>query len=302
MKINKMNLSAISCLFLLAPLASEAASHRKIVYIDQYDQDLDGKVSSIEFEQSRRARFDITDANSDGVVSAEEYVFEWEDRLDQQLAFDRNEQVLQTATRFDSLNDNENNLISWEEFEASGLWSFNRFDSNDDGKIDEDDVDSMAEEISQSERELTREQILHDNRRMLVMPSTHNKAGTLEQYDANDDGVATTAEFTTGRQGFFAAMDENGDGGINADEYLAEFENRMDAEISRYRKDSVEQAYVRFEVLDANESAEMTFEEYQASGHSSFVRWDTDDNGYVSLEEADPVAREHNQEDEQSES
>ncbi|MDC0598222.1 hypothetical protein OAP18_00055 [Gammaproteobacteria bacterium] len=285
---SKLMLALVAAATMLPALA-EAASHRKIVYIDQYDQDLDGRVSSIEFETSRRNRFDLTDTDVNGVVDAEEYVFEWEDRMDAQLAFDRNEQVEQTATRFRSLDDDENGLISWAEFETSGLWSFNRFDSNKDGNIDNNDMDTMAGQLSQSDRELSREQILHDQRRMLEMPSTHNKAGVIAQYDVNDDEVVTSAEYTAGRQAFYNAMDENRDGGVTEDEYLAEFENRLDAELSRFRKGSVEQAYVRYEALDADENNVMTYEEYQYSGHRSFKRWDTDDNGYITYEEEDPT-------------
>jgi hypothetical protein len=54
----------------------------------------------------------------------------------------------------------------------------------------------------------------------------------------------------------------------------------------------VEQAYTRFGALDGNDDKDMTFTEYQTSGHRTFTRWDTDGNGYVTLEEAEPVPEE----------
>ena len=282
-------ISVLSSLAIMIPAMSEAASHRKIVYIDQYDQNFDGRVSSIEFEMARRSRFDITDANHNGVVDTEEYVFEWEDRLDAQLAHDRREQIDQTATRFDSLDDDKNELISRAEIDASGEWSVARFDSNEDGFINDLDVDPMAGRAQQSRDDMSREQILVDQKRMLEMPSTHSKEGTIVQYDRDGDEVVTHEEFMLGRTDYFQAMDANGNGTITEQEYLYEFEDRVDAAISRFRKESIEQAYVRFGALDADENDIMTFEEYQKSGHRSFKRWDTDNDGYVSLEEADPL-------------
>lgn len=272
------------------PLLAHAASHRKIVYIDQYDQDQDGRVSSIEFEQARRARFDATDTDHSATVSIEEYVFEWEDRLDAQLAVDRKEQVTQTANRFKALDDDSNGILSRAEFDASGAASFQRFDSDRDGIIDAADVDARAEAGERQRSEMSREQILVDQKRMLDMPSTHSKAGTIEVYDADADGVVTLAEFARGRDAQYAAMDGNGDGGVDVDEYTVEFENRVDAALAAFRKASVDQARVRFGALDADADGSMTFREYQNSGHGSFERWDTDHDGYVTLEEADPAA------------
>jgi hypothetical protein len=285
------NVLALALLATLPHLVA-AASHRKIVYIDQYDHDLDGRVSSIEFESARRARFDITDSNHDGSVDAEEYVFEWEDRLDAQLAVDRKEQVDQSAARHESLDDDEDGLISRAEFDASGAYSFGRYDSTQDGVIDASDVDSMAAQMAEHERDMSREQILLNQKRMLEMPSTHSKAGTIAQYDSDGNEAATRAEFDAGRSEQFAAMDGNSDGAVSVDEYVAEFEDRVDAALASFRQQSVDQAYVRFGALDQDENKAMTFAEYQLSGHRTFMRWDTDDNGYVTLEEAEPVAEE----------
>jgi Ca2+-binding EF-hand superfamily protein len=281
----------IGSLILAAPTLLQAASHRKIVYIDQYDGDLDGRVSSTEFEMARRERFDTTDTNGNGTVDIEEYVFEWEDRLDAQLAHDRQQQVKQTATRFAALDKDGDGLVSRAEFEASGERSFTRLDSNGDGIIDADD----AEPTTERRADMSREQIVASQRRMLKMPSTHSKEGAIAQYDRDGDGAVTGEEFALRRAEFFRAMDADGSGAATADEYLHEFEDRMDAEISRFRKASVEQARVRFRALDADDNGIMSFAEYQRSGHRSFKHWDTDGDGYVSWEEDEPARREFSQ-------
>ena len=73
---------------------------RRMNFIADHDHDGDGRVSSIEFEQSRRDRFDATDSNTDGTVDEQEYVYEWEDRLDAQLEIDRSGRAKQTYVRF----------------------------------------------------------------------------------------------------------------------------------------------------------------------------------------------------------
>src|SRR5690606_15716795 len=123
-------------------------SHFKVVFIDQYDQNSDGKVSSVEFEAARRARFDLTDENHDSSVNAEEYLLEYENRLDAQLGLDRKEQVEQTATRFRSLDEDADGRITRQEYDASGNWSWERFDSNKDGVINSADADPMAAQVA----------------------------------------------------------------------------------------------------------------------------------------------------------
>lgn len=289
------NIVKFCALLSVFPLSCLAASHHKVVYINQYDIDEDGKASSVEFETARRARFDISDDDNNGIIDEEEYVFEYENRMDAQLMIDRKEQVLQTATRFDSLDSDENEVITWEEYEASGLWSFNRFDSNEDGLISAADVDPMADSIEEADDERSRDEILRDAQRILSMPSTHSMEGTLRQYDSNGNDSVTLEEFTSVRKESFTRMDMDGKGGLSEDEYLAEFEDRLDQQISSDRKGQIEQTRVRFGILDDDENGEMTYKEYQASGHRSFTRWDTDGDGFVSMEDADPVEPEFSQ-------
>jgi hypothetical protein len=298
-RIPLLTLTASAALLLSA--AVQAASHQKIEFIDQYDNDSDGKVSSAEFEQARRKRFDATDSNKNGTVDPEEYVYEWENRLDTQLAVDRKEQVKQTATRFKSLDDDKNQQISLNEYNASGNASWQRFDSNHDSILSSSDNDPLHAETTKQDSERSREQILHDTKRILNLPSTHSMQGTVEQYDSDGDKVVTQAEFAQGRSSNFARSDRNNDSWLSEDEYTVEFEDRLDQHLASTRKQSVEQALVRFGALDANENKQMTFAEYQQSGHRSFGRFDTDGSGFVTLEEADTAEPEFTPEQQQRE-
>ncbi|WP_116367816.1 calcium-binding protein [Parahaliea mediterranea] len=288
----KTSLPLSLALLLSVAMQADAASHFKARFIEQYDGNGDGVLDSVEFEQSRRDRFDSTDVDNNGTVDADEYLLEWENHLDTQLQRDRAGQVSQTGVRFKSVDEDDNGTITEAEFKASGERAFAHVDSNSDGVIDA--MDMEAAEAAEKARlaGMSREDALARVRQVLHMPSTHSPGGMLTLYDSNGDEQVTGEEYTRLRQAQYARTDLNSDGGIDADEYLREFEDRIDAEIAADRKGQVKQTGVRFKALDKDENGAMTFAEYQYSGHRSFKRWDTDADGVVTWEEADPAPRE----------
>ncbi|HWK55526.1 MAG TPA: EF-hand domain-containing protein [Hyphomicrobiales bacterium] len=278
-----------TALALLLQSQAQAASEIKALFIDQYDLDGNGEVDSVEFETARRQRFDLSDTNHDGSLDVEEYVLEWEDHVDPQLARDREEQVRQTDTRFRSLDTDEDGWISHEEFMATGEVSWQRYDVSGDGVIGTEEQDPQAGDVTRADGERNYDQALLDARRMLYLPSTHSKRGTIELYDADGDGAVTRAEFDAGREDTFARTDSNGDGRLDAQEYTFEFEDRLDAALAATRKGQVDQTYRRFKALDRDDDGRVTFAEYQYSGHRSFARHDTDADGVVTFAEPDPA-------------
>ena len=267
--------------------AEQYMQARKDMFIDRHDSDDDRRVSSVEFEQARRDRFDITDDNDDGSVNPDEYRFEWEDRLEAQMALDRKGQVRQAGVRFGSLDRDEDERMTREEYDASGERMFSRRDTNEDGVIDgRDPRPARAWQLQQADtdeaRERRRQERIAWASSLLHMPSTHNLAGLMTRYDGDGDERITREEFDLKRRADFDLTDDDDNGWISREEYLAEYEDRLDRQIAQTRKESIQQNRRRFEALDADESGAMTFAEYQASGHGIFGRWDTDGNGYVS--------------------
>ena len=59
--------------------------HGKGSFIQRYDQNDDAQVTADEFEQARRARYDLTDENGNGLVDVDEYVQEYAARLDKKI-------------------------------------------------------------------------------------------------------------------------------------------------------------------------------------------------------------------------
>lgn len=275
-------------LALVLQAQAHAASEIKALFIDQYDLDGNGQVDSVEFETARRQRFDLSDANHGGSLDTEEYVLEWEDHVDPQLVRDREEQLRQTGTRFHALDDDEDGWISHAEFMATGEASWQRYDGDADGVIGAEEQDPQAGKVAHDDAERSYDQALLDAQRMLTLPSTHSKRGTIELYDVDGDGAVARAEFDAGREATFARTDSNGDRRLDEQEYTFEFEDRLDAALAATRKGQVDQTYRRFKALDRDEDGRVTFAEYQHSGHHSFARHDTDADGVVTFAELEP--------------
>jgi len=295
--MNKIKLMTLT--IVLASSFTQAASHNKLKFIDQYDSNHDWSLSLNEFNDTRQSRFMKTDENNDGFVDESEYVFEYKNKLDEQLAKDRQGSVKQTISRFHALDKNKNNRIDLEEYQTSATRTFEYFDTNKDKVIDAQDSKLRKKKenkkvLSQAEKQEKQIKNLPYAKRILRMPTTHDFKGMLIKYDANDDNIITSEEIENVRKITWDLADENKDGWLSEQEYLYEFEDRLDAQMNKTRKRAVKQTYVRFRILDKDKNEKMTLDEYQLSGHRSFNRFDTDNNNIVTLAEPLPKKREKN--------
>jgi hypothetical protein len=152
--------------------------------------------------------------------------------------------------------------------------------------------------LTEDQQEAEQARLIRRANRMLRMPSTHTLKGMLTKYDSDGDEVLSWREFNLARKEDFARSDVDQNGSVDEEEYVIEFEDRLDARISETRAGSVKQARRRFKALDDDADGAMTFAEYQKSGHGMFKRWDTGDDGYVSRDDALPKPREQRAEQE----
>lgn len=274
-----------------------AASHHKTVFIGQYDLDGDWNISLAEFDHARKRRFSQTDADNNGTIDEDEYVFEYKNRLDNQLKKDRKGQVQQTIVRFDSLDKDDDKKVKWQEYRKSGDWAFNHFDTNKDGQISQLDTKpeykrkQSDKPLSREELEEKRQQQLRSAQVILRMPTTHSKKGMLGKYDTDGDGIILREEYDQFRRQAFDLADSDNNQWISEKEYLFEFENRLDKQIAKTRKQAIKQTHVRFKILDKNKSTKMTLAEYQTSGYRSFSRLDTNSNDVVNFDDPKPAPR-----------
>ena len=269
-----------------------AAPHSASGIILTYDLNKDQSLPLEEFVDARRARFAASDKNGDGVLDESEYVYEWEGKMEARLAEDRKASVKQTHIRFHAVDKNDDDRITLNEVEAVGERSFAHMDADKDGVVAKGDPEPAPRRASQSDADSapTLEQ-----RPMLRMPTSHNIEGFVTLYDQNGDDVVTKDEFNAVREAQFQRTDENSDGSLTEQEYVLEFEDRLDAQIKKTYDGQIKQTYVRFGVLDTDENKKMTFAEYMVSGFAAFNRYDTNGDGFLTLADPAPKPREREQ-------
>ncbi|GHH60371.1 EF-hand domain-containing protein [[Pseudomonas] boreopolis] len=293
----KTGVLAGACLAALLPLAARAqtpsAAPRPLVgghgdnvaaFIAEHDADGDGKVGWAEFEAFRRARFDATDRNRDGVVDEAEYVQEFDARLHEQLRRERAAQVEQARTRFAALDADQDGKVSRREFDQAG------------GKTWEGGQRALAGEGKAAPADASRTRSGQAGR-LLRMPTSHTAEGFLALYDENGDGKVERAEFDRVRDAQFDRADADRDGALALDEYLAEYEARLDERIATLTRREDRQVRVRFGVLDADKDGRMTFAEYQASGKRLFETADRNRDGVVDASDLHAPAAERRRSD-----
>lgn len=275
------------CALIAAAVHAEPAPSRPLVgghgnnidaFVAQHDANADGRLTRDEFDTFRRQRFDATDANRDGTVDVEEYVQEFEDRVRQQLEQGRGEQLEQTKRRFAALDADKNSEVSRAEFDASSerVWSEGQKALTAEGSEKNADKKVAKDSTARFDRTPNRWEI----------PTSHTAGGFLALFDGNGDGEVTRVEFDDARKAQFARTDTKTDGALSEDEYLAEYEDRLDRHIAGVTGGSDRQTRVRFGSMDADKDGKMTFAEYQVSGKRTFDTSDRNHDGTVDSADA----------------
>lgn len=116
------------------------SSHTKEGFLALYDGNGDGTAGRDEFAQARQAKFARTDRNGDGQLDADEYLAEYEDRLDRHVAAQVGGSDRQTRVRFGALDTDKDGRMTFAEYQASGKRTFDTADRNHDGTVDEADT------------------------------------------------------------------------------------------------------------------------------------------------------------------
>jgi Ca2+-binding EF-hand superfamily protein len=291
----KTGVLAGACLAaLLLPLAAQAqttsSNTRPLIgghgnnveaFIAQYDENSDGSVTWTEFETFRRARFDATDSNADGTVDEAEYVQEFDARMREQLEQERTAQVEQTRVRFGALDTDKDGNVSRKEFDAAGEKTW------ESGQRALASKDKPKAGYKPGEAKTAASAARFDNAGgRLAMPTSHSAEGFLALYDSNGDGKVDRAEFDRARDEQFVRADTDKNGVLSQDEYLAEFEDRLDRRIATLTQGEDRQVRVRFGVMDTDKDGKLTFAEYQVSGKRLFDTADRNHDGVVNAADA----------------
>jgi len=113
----------------------------------------------------------------------------------------------------------------------------------------------------------------------------HSKGHFVETYDTDGDGNVALAEFMAEREKGYNRRDADGDGSLHEEEYVSEYEVRLQQQLNDQHESQIKQAHVRFGVLDTDDDAVMTLDEFNASGSRMFSRLDSNGDGVVSVED-----------------
>jgi hypothetical protein len=156
-----VSLAVVSALCISA--SAVAAPHSASGIILTYDLNKDESLPLEEFVDARRARFNASDTNKDGVLDESEYVYEWEGKVEKRLAEDRKASVKQTHIRFHAVDSNDDEFITIDEVNAVGERSFSRMDSDNDGVVALGDPEPAPRRSASQEK---------DDKPELVQPKT----------------------------------------------------------------------------------------------------------------------------------
>ncbi|MBB3827644.1 EF-hand domain-containing protein [Xanthomonas arboricola] len=109
-------------------------------FLALYDENGDGKVGRAEYADLRAAQFAGADGNRNSALSMDEYRVEFEDRLNRRLTALEQADDRQVHVRFNVLDTDKDQRMTFAEYQASGLRTFARVDRNHDGVVDARDA------------------------------------------------------------------------------------------------------------------------------------------------------------------
>ena len=293
--MKKTTLALFSTCFMLSATAATNIEYEKYRWLAKYDSNQDYTVDLEEAYNARTALFKIVDKNKDNVINTNEYQQYFEENLQKKIDHDRKQSVKQSHVRFNAMDKDDNKLMSHDEYMATAKRSFDFYDTNEDGVITSEDkkptfTSSKKSTLTEAEKvekaEKKRKNKMSSATRIVRMPTTHSKSGMLTMYDQNNDKKITWEEYQQKRNIDFTRADEDGNNELTSDEYITEFEDRLDAQIAKTKTKELAKSSTFFSSIDKNNDQQISIAEFQLKTLINFDRYDTNNDGKVTFEEA----------------
>jgi Ca2+-binding EF-hand superfamily protein len=119
----------------------------------------------------------------------------------------------------------------------------------------------------------------------------HTGNAFINTWDDDGDGKVTRPEYETVRTARFATTDSDHNGSLTVEEYVGEYAVRLDRDIADERTASLKQTDTRFKALDKDEDKFIGRAEYDSSGDRAFVHLDTNKDGRITNDDAQPAEK-----------
>lgn len=160
-------------------------------------------------------------------VTQSQFVAYEQARLQPVLAQRRDMSLKQTYVRYGILDANKDQKMTLKEFQQSGMKTFDEMDKNQDGMIDQKDIELLGNQTA-----------THDGFRVrlpISMPMANTAHEFIAKYGQGKN-YATLGDYLVARDQQFKQTDTDANGVISEQEYVNEFMQRFD----QNAKDSAE--------------------------------------------------------------
>ena len=196
-------------------------------------------------------------------------------RLESLISKRREMSLKQAYVRFGVINSNKDQHITLFEFQTTGIKTFSNFDQNQDGIINAEDIKLAPKKVG-----------THDGfrtRTPLGMPMANNIAEFIQMHGA-ELGFVTLGKYLSDRDAQFFAVDQNQDAILSEQEYVSEFMQRYDANLSLAREIYQDIFALQFHEI-ANGKSTISLGNIKTHAKAVFQVLDSDKNGKISVDE-----------------
>lgn len=275
---------------------AQSNSKEKLIFIDKYDSNGDFAVAERERILLDGSNFDFFDKDNDHKISKDEYLSLSSSLINSQIHSEYQGQIKQTVIRFSSLDDDSNRKITFDEFSMSSKRIFSNFDLDENEIVNATDKELLSKQKNQSydsEKvdDRDEESMKRISRRvssakyLLRMPSTHSLDGFLVQYDNNNSHSVSLKSFSEQRRAIFDTIDTNKNSWLSDEEYIAEYQSRLEARVKTIKDENVPKRSKQFAAYDSNTDNGISRKEFFHHHQTEFIRLDTDNDGFISLDD-----------------
>lgn len=192
-------------------------------------------------------------------------------KLDEMMQKYREMSIKQAHVRFHVLDQNKDEILTLKEFQEIGLKTFDGFDKNHDGIVNQKDI-ALDENKNR----------LHGGANFktpVSMPMATDVSGFIQQYGEGKEYV-TLAMYLSEREDQYRHVNQKHDWQVSEDEYVNEFIQRYD-ENANHARDRMKKFYeLRFEAI-ANGHAKIRIQDIEHFSQTLFTYWDSEKMGKI---------------------